>query len=102
MALGAQPTTCRPQGSRRDSISISLRYTWPTTPSRSSMLRALAASSPSGRVTSRSRLQERATSMMVAQIWGGRGGGRLGGEGEEGTNEKGPFGKGNHKANDPQ
>lgn len=33
-AVGGTPTTWRPQGSRRDSISISLRYTLPMTMSR--------------------------------------------------------------------
>ena len=39
IAVGGEPMMCRPQGSRRDSISISLRYTLPTMLSRSSMVR---------------------------------------------------------------
>ena len=71
-ADGGSPTMCRPQGSRRDSISISFAYTLPTTPSRSSRVSAAAASSVSGRDTSRSRLHWRAVSMMVAQMAGPR------------------------------
>jgi hypothetical protein len=70
-AVGGTPTMCSPHGSRRDSISISLRYTLPITRSRASMDR-LAASSAAGSATSLSRLHWRAVSMMVAVICSAR------------------------------
>mmetsp|Transcript_17926 Transcript_17926/g.50515 ORF Transcript_17926/g.50515 Transcript_17926/m.50515 type:complete len:298 (-) Transcript_17926:2176-3069(-) len=71
-AEGGTPTTCRPHGSRRLSISISLRYTLPTMVSRASGSRSLASASSGGSSTSRSRLQMRALSTMEFTMAGPR------------------------------
>mmetsp|Transcript_62277 Transcript_62277/g.94036 ORF Transcript_62277/g.94036 Transcript_62277/m.94036 type:complete len:225 (-) Transcript_62277:884-1558(-) len=57
-AVGGTPTVCSPHGSRRDSISMRRRYTWPTTSSRWRRSMALASASSAGRSRmSLSRLQ---------------------------------------------
>jgi hypothetical protein len=47
-AVGGTPTVCKPHGSSRDSISMIFPYTFPTTKSRSSMLRVAVSNSSSG------------------------------------------------------